>query len=1271
MLFFTVKVLYTFDDQNKTNCLARWPQVLQIRTVAMDETTSIGVVELKTCIQAIVQCSPELVAKLGQDYTVYAYDYSEYDNPLVGQGMLSWALAAASPTPDAPANQSRQLITGRVCKNIQGLFSNGVAETLEVKLRLVPVPTVLQSEYLSSMEKYRELSKVMPPGFDHNEWFSFLQSNPNIAQMANKINGPVPTTSSQREGFSMEVVNQLLSPSLTHNSTDPFNNPQSSDLGPNEVGDPAPLSGNKAAQKTSRPSSRASVKRPYKRRAKTVVTGGNTSGYEEGTDGDDGPTIKKRAKITKADWNSKSSFGSTSESLRVTASTAGSLRLFRPIALAPAPAPSAGSHLQEIPRAPTPVPGMSSQAPNRDRAPSQSGLRRDSIASQYMDPQRRQYNSPYQQPGTTPESQEQIRLSIESAMTSPEGNDSQADTPPEFGSSPPVLRTASPHQFSPAPSSPILPQMPRTDSGFMSGDLNELFDDEDEMRPVQEEDVAVVKKYSRRKSNYRPAPPRPEIHHGFAIEEVTPGPPELLPTKMLPRNPRPVRAQASTLRADSTMSDDGLAISEPKTQPVTTPQPSAIPDIAPIVPAPAVVAEAQSVLTEAQNSPHESREFPGSISDAPLPAPPMTRPASRMLSRTASVGSLTLPTVAACDPLPTNNPQSEAPQPATDIPAPSEQPEKTAVVSAGTIAKKNAIRQKLENAIANGEMPPFCSNCGAIETPAWRKAFTQDFKGDPGYHEYSDEPGRVTAIDILERDQMGRPTAFKIFKKYLAPGEDKHAFTEVILCNRELYLSETPRFLLIVAACGIWLSKYKSQRPEDKWEKDKERQNQSQTGERRPTEKKKRERSSKSKKAQTTYHGDATSEAYFQSDALLPVDHRPVNEVSQDSQYQIAPASTDHQDTESLGKQRASSFRPAKRIMKAMTSESASAALRRAIQSSPARWLGTQHSPIELEEDLGSTRRLLFPSPRKDEGSNVLGEVATNVIQPPVSFHSPLSRNKDLAVETADKENCPPTPLFDDGDEELQKLFEEELLRLSRPMTPVQKSTGPSPFKTPTRPTPNHRPITRSISKSARPTHDIQMLPQRTPSKTPSTIARRRSPRNHQSVAESPFTVTLNKLLSEANDNHNVANDSLSGHLDFGLDLSGLPDLGHSSAGGLSSDALTFQMPGFDPNHDFFSTDIPMPSSPPRLFDFYEDPMTMGTHEMDNMDNSMWSDFNMDDGAMQGLGPGLVIDVNGHTTLDMSTKGQEELPNIKVEAKETPIRELHNEAELKEGAQKD
>lgn len=49
-----MKVLYTFDNENKTNCLARWPHVLDIQTASLDEDTSVGVIELKTCIQAIV-----------------------------------------------------------------------------------------------------------------------------------------------------------------------------------------------------------------------------------------------------------------------------------------------------------------------------------------------------------------------------------------------------------------------------------------------------------------------------------------------------------------------------------------------------------------------------------------------------------------------------------------------------------------------------------------------------------------------------------------------------------------------------------------------------------------------------------------------------------------------------------------------------------------------------------------------------------------------------------------------------------------------------------------------------------------------------------------------------------------------------------------------------------------------------------------------------------------------------------------------------------------
>lgn len=146
--------------------------MLNIKTVAMDESTSIGIIDLKTCIRAVLDCSPELNNRVGGDHTIYAYDFSEYEHPLVGQGMLSRALADASPY--APAQQSEKLITGRVCSNIMGIFNNGVKETLEVKLRLVPVPNPIQNEYVNTMERYRDMSNTTPLGIDQ-EWNKFMQ----------------------------------------------------------------------------------------------------------------------------------------------------------------------------------------------------------------------------------------------------------------------------------------------------------------------------------------------------------------------------------------------------------------------------------------------------------------------------------------------------------------------------------------------------------------------------------------------------------------------------------------------------------------------------------------------------------------------------------------------------------------------------------------------------------------------------------------------------------------------------------------------------------------------------------------------------------------------------------------------------------------------------------------------------------------------------------------------------------------------------------------
>ncbi len=200
-------------------------------------------------------------------------------------------------------------------------------------------------------------------------------------------------------------------------------------------------------------------------------------------------------------------------------------------------------------------------------------------------------------------------------------------------------------------------------------------------------------------------------------------------------------------------------------------------------------------------------------STAPTTGPaPHSRPTSRsgMKVRTASMGSLTLPQIPASDPvlhpssLQRSQTWSEVPHQYSEFPMSFMQdmqhmqhmphgmsfhqppPSTNGLPYNKTLQSKKAlIRQKLEDAIARGQMPPYCANCGAIETPTWRKAWSQDLQGVPGYHEYSDAPGRVTAIIILARNDENIPTSYKLVKKFLGKEEKQEDFDEYILCNRK------------------------------------------------------------------------------------------------------------------------------------------------------------------------------------------------------------------------------------------------------------------------------------------------------------------------------------------------------------------------------------------------------------------------------------------------------------------------------------------------------
>ena len=519
-----VKILYTFDKDSKTNCLARFPHLLQVPAVEIDENSQVGVIELRQCLQAIVSASPELISRLDDgDFTIYAYDYSEYETPLVGQGMLSITLAATSSN-----QQNKTMITGRVCKNTLALFSNGVKETLEVKLRLVPVPKPAQNEFTKSMESFRSMSPAVSAGFDPNAWNASMQHNKSQQQTNDYFNFDALASGNDRDMALVDDIFGLGSASsgsgngqqmaggvgiaetptnpnfgfnpafAAHSHSAPGSRAGSPMMGPessihNDALRHMSFSGNPSnfATDQSRPASRASVASEvqtsmHQRQASTpsIPQQYTLQQQSEVYYNEDGQP-RKRAKVTQTGWRGRSSFGSKSSDLRVTAATAASVHMHRPIPKRPT---APGSNLEPPPRVPTPVPRMYPMFPQKQQAQQsrRSLLRQASAAeSDFMS---------------------DIGNFSVALMSSPEeespGNSITADvSPQEIPSSPPVF----PGVNLPQPSSPGLPTLPPpriADSGYMSergfnsSNVIESFEnDEDRSPDAQDYEMA---------SHYRP-----------------------------------------------------------------------------------------------------------------------------------------------------------------------------------------------------------------------------------------------------------------------------------------------------------------------------------------------------------------------------------------------------------------------------------------------------------------------------------------------------------------------------------------------------------------------------------------------------------------------------------------------------------------------------------------------------------------------------------------------------------------------------------------------
>ncbi|KAJ4362744.1 hypothetical protein N0V95_001346 [Ascochyta clinopodiicola] len=1256
----TVKVLYTFDDQNKSNCLARLPNALSVPVVSLDENTQVGVIELKTCIQAIVAASPELTAKLGHDYTVYAYDFSEYETPLVGQGMLSWILASASATPNAPAEDSQTMVTGRVCNNILGLFSNGIKETLEVKLKLVPVPTSMQKEYLENMERYHSLSQIMPEGFDYSAWSDFLKENPTLGQLAQ----PTPDTPAQplyrSSTGGYEPFHQMLtrhSPSQESVRNDSFYKQSNASFMSQQSRASSPANSTASFRHVPynpdpRPNSRASVRSELSTHSHQYQADPHYIIERQ----EDGPP-KKRARITQATRPRNTPLTARNDSLHKTAATASSVWLHRPIAV------NAASNLADAelhPRAPTPRPGdmtFGTRGPRRPPAP--SALRHASMDAG------RPYTSPYDASAFSD-------AAVDSGDDDRDG--SPDETPRDMPSSPPVVS----QRTSPTPSSPTLPTFPLlNDSGFVSDvPLGRDEDNTENGNRIPDGSDLPMAPEMAQKRRQQNMPPCGGSHYNW--KEVTPGPTERLPQTYVPpprsfsRAPYKQVAQsieaetgkAKTVRSGSSRAKaPGLprshTLQEGSSANVPAVRMRQLPtDSFPFPP----LEQAQSTGKPCSPDSMMSQGSPGSEAEGQVysreatPNLPAQRPRtskSRGLPRSHTWSG-------------TGEPMSDAPTPSDPMATESKAPR-----SGSHAKRKKFIKDKLQNALATGDMPDHCHNCGEIETPTWRKSYTRIEFGTPEGIELSSTG--IVAYEVIEpTPENGNELMYRVYRNSITNEEKQFNMYETLnLCN----------------PCGLWLVKKGHSRPQRVWDK--------------PSKPAKRRNPGASTRTKSLgQNDDIASDAYVpHSDAMGPDEqHAAVASFDGQADKVMPPPST--------GPRASSPPTNNNDVVQAEVhaDAEAEAALQRAIQSSPAGFRRNKDSSIDVDSDLTPrpTRRLLFPSPRKNGETKSLDFAqASSTTSNHHTAHSVtddrdeeperprcerckrLKRGCDRkrpcgrctssgldyddcipckmpkktwfdhpavpvapaapaapvvpAVPTVaslpaasvvsdalpplvtdegdiDKENCPPPASVEEQDD-LAYLFETPGPAKT---TPKKDTAFTDLLKTPTPGSRRRVPLTPRRSADDA---DKVMTPSRS-------IFTPRTMRSATVAPETPFTRQLNAMLSDA------MNSSPSQIMDF----SAFPVFGTPgrTTGAQFSDFL---------NDDFLSSDMPLSSSPAKAgmlglgFNLYEDPSTSSV--------GLWNDANMfgNDAIMLDVdndskgGPDMADSTGATTMLKMTVGG--------------------------------
>lgn len=711
-----LKVLYTFDAESKNNCLARWPHVLEINTAFVEDSTQIGVIDLKTCLQALASASPELLSQDALDYTIYAYDYSEEGTPLSGQGMLSSVFHPN--TQISPEDGLSKVVTGRVTKNVLGLFPGSGSETLEVKLRLLPVAKQgqPQGQVAGQGMSDRDSKTVIGQAWPNSASYSRQRSTGSVSPV-----DAIDLENMQRmlhEGSAPRELSGNRSSESLRASSNSRPGSRAGTPGASQTLDAQRQSFSHAARPDSRASMRASAQPVFHRRRESF-----SSGYYSGDEiqMEEGPQ-RKRVRVTQVGAPSRSDLNieRQPESLRMAASTASSVRVHRPVAMNSTLSNLQAGNLTEAPvRPPTPIPGAKKPTGRRQQIEPTS-LRRGS----------QQYNAL-----NISHAGPLLTDTVEASAGSPEFTrvPSVSSTPANMPSSPPVMAN-----YGSMPSSPLLPAPPQEhhDSGFMSGF--------DEIAPEDDIFHDLVQAGDRDDFQLQPG------NDQSAASD--------LPNQFIP-----VFEDINNFGTDAAQ--------------IALPPPSKPVDKS---------ASSKRPISRAQSSRPAVRPSMSSPKLAPAPYP-----RARQLEEEMAAQSNFLPVVAS-DPVghPLHRANTWAGE-MSDAPtsdAPTGEGGRARPVSSKKVGREQT-KARCENAVANGEMPPYCVNCGTIDTPAWRRVFARTFPAHlfDSVQLWPESPGAFVWKGSVQEGEDGT-RSFKAYKLSKTPEDKGDEWENVTLCNRKYHV---------------------------------------------------------------------------------------------------------------------------------------------------------------------------------------------------------------------------------------------------------------------------------------------------------------------------------------------------------------------------------------------------------------------------------------------------------------------------------------------------